>query len=78
MKVPILLPNIFNHPFTYESSNLDLKIGDYVTVPFGRYKITGVENTTPSTKEIFNLIMNLEIGLSMTSSNSSPFISNGG
>ena len=42
MKVPILLPNIFNHPFTYESSNLDLKIGDYVTVPFGRSKITGV------------------------------------
>ena len=42
MKVPILLPNIFNHPFTYESSNLDLKIGDYVIVPFGKYKITGV------------------------------------
>ena len=42
MKVPILLPNIFNHPFTYESSNLDLKIGDYVTVPFGKSKITGV------------------------------------
>ena len=42
MKVPILLPNIFNHPFTYESSNLNLKIGDYVTVPFGKVKITGV------------------------------------
>jgi len=42
MKVPILLPNIFNHPFTYESSNLDLKIGDYVIVPFGKSKITGV------------------------------------
>ena len=42
MKVPILLPNIFNHPFTYESSNLDLKIGDYVVVPFGQSKITGV------------------------------------
>ena len=41
MKVPILLPNIFNHPFTYES-NLDLKIGDYVVVPFGKSKITGV------------------------------------
>ena len=26
MKFPILLPNIFNHPFTYES-NFDLKIG---------------------------------------------------
>ena len=29
MKVPILLPNIFNHPFTYESE-LNLKVGDYV------------------------------------------------
>ena len=41
MKVPILLPNIFNHPFTYEST-LDLKEGDYVIVPFGKSKITGV------------------------------------
>ncbi len=41
MKVPILLPNIFNYPFTYES-NLDLKVGDYVEVPFGKSKITGV------------------------------------
>ncbi len=41
MKVPILLPNIFNHPFTYESQ-FDLKVGDYVVVPFGKTKITGV------------------------------------
>ena len=41
MKVPILLPNIFNHPFTYES-NLNLKVGDYVVVPFGKSNITGV------------------------------------
>ena len=41
MKVPILLPNIFNHPFTYES-NINLEIGDYVEVPFGKSKITGV------------------------------------
>ena len=41
MKVPILLPNIFNHPFTYES-DLNLKVGDYVVVPFGKSKITGV------------------------------------
>ena len=41
MKVPILLPNIFNHPFTYES-NINLKIGDYVIVPFGKSKLTGV------------------------------------
>ncbi len=42
MKVPILLPNIFNHPFTYESSNLNLKTGDFVIVPFGNSKMTGV------------------------------------
>ena len=41
MKYPILLPNIFNHPFTYESE-INLKIGDYVVVPFGKSKITGV------------------------------------
>ena len=41
MKYPILLPNIFNHPFTYESS-IDLQVGDYVLVPFGKSKITGV------------------------------------
>ena len=29
MKVPILLPNIFNHPFTYESQ-LKLKIGEFI------------------------------------------------
>ena len=41
MKFPILLPNIFNHPFTYES-DLKLKIGDFVEVPFGKSKISGV------------------------------------
>ena len=41
MKYPILVPNIFNHPFTYESS-LKLKVGDYVMVPFGKSKTTGV------------------------------------
>ncbi len=41
MKYPILLPNIFDYPFTYESS-LKLKTGDYVKVPFGKKIITGV------------------------------------
>ena len=41
MRFPILLPNIFNHPFTYES-DISLKVGDYVIVPFGKSKITGV------------------------------------
>ena len=41
MKVPILLPKVFNHPFTYETS-LKLKLGDYVEVPFGNSKTVGV------------------------------------
>ena len=41
MKVPILIPNIFNHPFTYDT-DLSLKEGDYVLVPFGKSKLTGV------------------------------------
>ncbi len=41
MKVPILIPNIFNHPFTY-NSDLKLKEGDYVVVPFGKRQATGV------------------------------------
>ena len=41
MKFPILLPNIFDYPFTYES-DLKLKTGDFVVVPFGKSKITGV------------------------------------
>ena len=41
MKVPILIPNIFNHPFTYDS-DLELKVGDYVVVPFGKSEHTGV------------------------------------
>ena len=41
MKFPILLPNVFNHPFTYES-DIKLKVGDFVEVPFGKTKVTGV------------------------------------
>ena len=41
MKFPILLPNIFNHPFTYES-DFKLEVGDFVEVPFGKTKIIGV------------------------------------
>ena len=41
MKFPILIPNIFDHAFTYDS-DLKLKIGDYVIVPFGKSELTGV------------------------------------
>ena len=41
MKVPILIPNIFNHAFTYDS-DFKLNVGDYVIIPFGKSKLTGV------------------------------------
>ena len=41
MKVPILIPNIFNHPFTYDT-DLELKLGDYVVVLFGKSELTRV------------------------------------
>jgi primosomal protein N' (replication factor Y) len=41
MKYPVLVPNIFNYPFTYESE-IKLQAGDYVKVPFGKSIITGV------------------------------------
>ena len=41
MQFPVLLPNIFNYPFTYES-DIELHIGDFVEVPFGKSKIIGV------------------------------------
>ena len=65
MKFPILLPNIFNYPFTYES-NLELKIGDFVEVPFGKSKIIGVvwnefEKKNDKKFKIRNIIKKLEI-----------------
>ena len=43
MKVPVLLPKIFNYPFTYESGLIkSLKPGDIVVVPFGNKKEIGV------------------------------------
>ena len=41
MQIPVLLPNIFNHAFTYESDK-KLSPGTYVKVPFGRKDLTGV------------------------------------
>ena len=66
MKIPILLPNIFNHPFTYKSSNLDLNIGDYVEVPFGKNKKIGIvwdefEKNKNKKYLIKNVIRKLEI-----------------
>ena len=41
MKFPVLIPNIFDHPFTY-NSDINLNVGDYVEVPFGKKKVNGV------------------------------------
>ena len=43
MKVAVLFPKIFNHPFTYKSEiSQSLKPGDFVKAPFGSNEITGV------------------------------------
>ena len=65
MKFPILLPNIFNYPFTYES-DIKLKIGDFVEVPFGKSKIIGVvwdnfEKNSNKSFKIRKIIRKLEI-----------------
>ena len=41
MKIPVLLPNIFDHPFTYESDK-KVEVGTYVLVPFGKSDSVGV------------------------------------
>ena len=66
MKLDILLPLKFNHPFTYQSDlNVKLKKGDYVVVPFRNKKITGVvwdlDPKVPSNIKIKKIISNLDI-----------------
>ena len=66
MKIPILLPNIFDHPFTYKSSGKKLKFGDYVEVPFGKSKKIGIvwdefEKNNNKKYLIKNIIRKLEI-----------------
>ena len=54
MKVPVLVPKIFNFPFTYNSGDIEnLKLGDIVIVPFGKYKEIGVvwNKIQPSVKK---------------------------
>ena len=42
MKTPILIPGIFNHPFTYLSQKKKIRPGQYVKVSFGKKEITGI------------------------------------
>ena len=54
MKVPVLIPKIFNFPFTYDSGLLEaLEPGDLVCVPFGKSQEIGVvwDKIQPSLKE---------------------------
>ncbi len=41
MKAQVLLPKVFNYPFTY-NSNTECKIGDLVEIPFGAKREIGV------------------------------------
>ena len=54
MKVPVLVPKIFNFPFTYDSGSLkNLAPGDLVLVPFGKNEEIGVvwDKIQPSNKK---------------------------
>ena len=55
MEVPVLLPKIFNHPFTYDAGSFhQLQQGDCVVVPFGKKLVTGViwDKIQPTSKKI--------------------------
>ena len=61
MKVPVLVPKVFNFPFTYNSGHIkNLKPGDIVVVPFGKSKEIGVvwDKIQPSLK--FFKLRNIE------------------
>ncbi len=63
MKVPVLIPRIFDHPHTYLSGKFGkLKAGSIVQVPFGREKEIGVVwDKAEETKKNFQLKTILEI-----------------
>ena len=63
MKVPVLIPRIFDHPHTYLSGRFGkLKAGSIVQVPFGREKEIGVVwDKAEETKKNFRLKTILEI-----------------
>ncbi len=42
MKAQVLLPKVFNFPFTYNNNQFSLQIGDFVEVPFGKKKEIGI------------------------------------
>ena len=42
MKAQVLLPKVFDYPFTYNLNSIKIKIGDIVEVPFGSKNEIGV------------------------------------
>ena len=55
MKVPVLLPKIFNYPLTYKNEfSYKLEPGDLVSVPFGKHSEIGVvwDEIKPTDKKI--------------------------
>ena len=42
MKAQVLLPKVFNYPFTYNLNKIKTNVGDLVEVPFGSKKEIGV------------------------------------
>ena len=73
MKVPVLVPKIFNFPFTYDSGSVkNLTVGDLVLVPFGKNEEIGVvwdqiqlSNKEFKVKKIKKKINNFKINKSL-------------
>ena len=60
MRLPILLPNIFDYPFTYKDKVFNsLKPGDFVKVMFGSKEETGVVWNFEQTIEKFCCLINV-------------------
>ncbi len=66
MKAQVLLPKIFNYPFTYNST-VEAKIGDLVEVPFGKNREVGViwknNYSEPKGIKIKNIFRKLEYSI---------------
>ena len=64
MRAHVLLPKIFNFPFTYKTNQKKFKLGDVVEVPFGNSKEVGVIWTGKTTdlKKIKIKNINKKIG----------------
>ena len=64
MKVQVLLPKVFNFPFTYNSNKIKINVGDFVEIPFGLRKEFGVvwKNTynEPEKIKIKNIIKKID------------------